>query len=104
MKKLLELSIVVWSLFFLIYFLLYMFYFDSMCNWFKKEINWDYTEIIWQIWTCKSSLVCWINDIVTNKQNIIIDWNCDKKINNSLEMDFYFNYFSEKYYYFINKF
>jgi len=104
MKKLLELFIVVWTIAFLLYFMLYMFYFDNMCKSFNKANNWDYMQIISQIWKCKSALVCWVNNVETNKQNIIIDWSCDKKINNSVELEFYMNYFSELYFNFVNKY
>ena len=103
MKKFLELFIVVWTLTFLIYFLLYMFYFDNMCNSIKQDAKWDYIFTIKKIWSCKSSIVCWINKIETNKQNIIVDWSCDKKINSSLEFNTYMNYFTEFYSNILNK-
>jgi len=102
MKKLLELLVTIWTLFFLIYFLLYMFYFDNLCTNIKQNNNWDYLQTISQIWECKATLVCWINNVETNKQNNITQWSCDKKINNSLELDFYMNYFSELYFNFVN--
>lgn len=104
MKKILELFIVIWSIFFLIYFLSYMFYFDDMCKKFKKSYILNDRQTISQIWACKSSLVCRVNDIKTNKQNIIIDWKCDKKINNSLEIEAYITYLSNIYFSLLNKF
>ena len=104
MKKFLELFIVVWSIFFLIYFLSYMFYFDDMCKNFKKPNILDDRQTINQIWACKSSLVCSVDDIETNKQNIIIDWSCNKKINESLESETYITYLSDRYFSLLNKF
>lgn len=97
MKKFLELSIVIWLLSFLIYFLLYMFYFENMCNNIKKDPKWDYLISISYIWKCKWSLVCEVSWIKTNKQNIITDWQCDKKVNNSLEFNYYMNKISDLY-------
>jgi len=92
MKKLLELSIVIWTLVLLLYFILYFFYFDTMCNGFSKNIKINQYEIISNIWTCKSSFVCQINNIETNNKNIITNWECNKKINNYLHFEYYLNY------------
>ena len=81
-----------------------MFYFDGMCENFKTPYIWDDRQTISQIWTCKWALVCSINDIETNKQNIIIDWKCNKKINDSLELETYIIYFNELYFNLLNKF
>lgn len=104
MKKLLELSIVTWLLIFFIYFILYIFYFNNICNNIKKDNKDNFILTIAQISTCKSSLVCDVSDIKINNQNIITDWKCNKKINNFLEINNYFNYSSQLYFKVLNKF